>query len=75
MRGERADFIDNFVRGDRYSLLAAITTDGYVACRAVLGSFDSVEFYDFVAEQVVCAYPTTSQVLLTVYWHLSRSPK
>lgn len=32
MRGERADFIDNFVRGDRYSLLAAITTDGYVAC-------------------------------------------
>lgn len=60
---------------DRYSLLASITTDGYVACWAVLGSFDSVEFYDFIAKQVVCAYPTMSQVLLTVYWHFSRSWK
>lgn len=53
MVGERADFVDNFIRGDRYSLLAAITTEGYIASRVVLGSFDSVEFYDFVAEQIV----------------------
>ena len=38
------------------ALLAAITTDGYVACWAVLGSFDSIEFYDFVAEQVVRSF-------------------
>lgn len=66
MRGERADFIDNFVRGERYSLLAAITTNGYVACRAVLGSFDSVEFFDFVAEQVVRPNPTAFKSLVTV---------
>lgn len=53
MWGERTDFIDNFVRSDRHSLLAAIITNGYVACWAVLGSFDSVELYDFVAEQLV----------------------
>jgi transposase len=53
MSGERADFIDNFVRGDRYSMVAAITTDGYVATRVVLGSFNAVEFRDYITEQVV----------------------
>lgn len=53
MSGERADFIDNFVRGDRYSMVAAITTGGYIATRVVLGSFDAVEFHEFITEQVV----------------------
>jgi hypothetical protein len=53
MSGERADFIDNFVRGDRYSMVAAITSGGYIATRVVLGSFDAVEFREFISEQVV----------------------
>jgi len=51
--GERAEFVDVFVRGDRYSLAAALTKDGYIAARAVPGSFDSFEFFDFIAEEVV----------------------
>jgi transposase len=53
MSGEAAHLTDVFVRGDRYSLVAALTRDGYIAAHAVMGSFDSIEFYNFVAEQVV----------------------
>ena len=53
MAGERADFIDNFVRGDRYSMVAAITTGGYVSAHVVLGSFNAEEFRDYITEQVV----------------------
>ena len=53
MSGEPAELKDVFVRGDRYSLVAAITTKGYIASCVVPGSF---EFYDFVAEDVVCIY-------------------
>ena len=35
-------------RGTRYSILLAITVDGYIAVRVVEGSVDSVEFFDFV---------------------------
>lgn len=56
MSGEQAELKDVFVRGDRYSLVAAITTEGYIASRVVPGSFDSFEFYNFVAEEVVCWY-------------------
>jgi len=65
MSGERADFIDNFVRGERYSLVAAMTIDGYIATRVVLGAFDAFEFYDYIAEQVVCLLPTQSMPLVT----------
>jgi hypothetical protein len=54
MSGEQAGLKDVFVRGDRYSLLAAITTKGYITTRVVPGSFDSFEFYNFVAKEVVC---------------------
>jgi len=51
--GERAHFSDVFVRGDRYSLVAAISKKGYIAAEVVQGSFDSYDFFDFIAEQVV----------------------
>jgi hypothetical protein len=54
MSGEQAELKDVFVCGDRYSLLAAITMEGYIATCVVPGSFDSFEFYNFVAEEVVC---------------------
>jgi transposase len=53
MSGEPAVLTDVFARGDRYSLIAAITKDGYIAAHAVPGSFDAFEFYDFIAEDVV----------------------
>ena len=56
MSGEQAELKDVFVRGDRYSLVTAITTEGYIASRVVPGSFYSFEFYDFVAEDVVSVY-------------------
>jgi transposase len=60
--GERAEFRDVFVRGDRYSLVAALARDGYIAAKAVPGSFDSLDFYDFIAEEVVC--------IMSIEWHI-----
>ncbi|KAG1748370.1 uncharacterized protein EDB91DRAFT_1245080 [Suillus paluster] len=44
--GQRAQLSDVFVRGDRYSLCAAMTADSYLATPAVEGWFDAQEFYD-----------------------------
>ncbi|KAG1840396.1 hypothetical protein C8R48DRAFT_577254, partial [Suillus tomentosus] len=41
MAGRRAALTDVFVHGDHYSLVAAITTEGYMAAHVVEGSFDS----------------------------------
>jgi transposase len=54
--GQRAAFTDVFVRGQRYSLAAALSKNGYIATKVVPGSFDSYDFFDFVAEQVVCDF-------------------
>ena len=40
-------------RGTRYSVLPALTVDGYMAVRVVEGSIDGAEFYDFVVNDVV----------------------
>ena len=53
MAGEWADFVDNFVRSDRYSMVAVITTGGYVSAHIVLGSFNAAEFCDYITEQMV----------------------
>ena len=57
MPGECADLVDVFVRGDRYSLLAAMTTEGYIAVNVVPGSHDGLAFFDFIAEEVVESTP------------------
>lgn len=57
LSGERADFVDNFVRGDRYSMVAAITVEGYMSTRVIPGSFDAVEFRDYIVEQIVHVFP------------------
>ncbi len=51
--GQEADLEDVFVRGERYSLIAAMSIDGYIATRVQLGSFDSFGFFDFIIEDVV----------------------
>jgi transposase len=55
MAGRHAALTDVFVHGDRYSLVAAITMEGYMAAHVVEGSFDSENFYTFIATKVVRA--------------------
>ena len=51
--GNRATISANFVRGKRYSMVAALSLDGYEAVRVVSGSVDEEEFLDFIASDVV----------------------
>ena len=44
-----------FVRGDRYSLLAAMSVNGYISTRVVEGSVDTAEFFDFIVGDIVSA--------------------
>jgi hypothetical protein len=60
MIGQMAAFTDVFVRGQRYSLAAAMSKRGYIASKVVPGSFDSFDFFEFISEDVV------SQFLLRV---------
>ena len=62
MKGTSADVRAGFNRGERYSILAAISVNGYVATRIVIGSVDSQEFFDFIVSDVVRAQ---SSVLFT----------
>ena len=42
-----------FVCGERYSLIAAMSVDGYVSTRVVNSSVDTAEFFDFIIGEVV----------------------
>lgn len=54
--GQRAELRDVFVRGDRYLMVAALTIDGYIASQVIPGSLDSIDFLDFIQEQVVIVF-------------------
>ncbi|KAF9642399.1 hypothetical protein BDM02DRAFT_3073261, partial [Thelephora ganbajun] len=41
MKGTSADVHAGFNRGERYSILAAISVNGYISTRVVIGSVDS----------------------------------
>lgn len=51
-KGQDATVSAKFVRGTRYSIIAAITTEGYLATRIVEGSVDGTEFIDYILEEV-----------------------
>lgn len=51
--GQRATIDADFTRGDRWSILPAMTVDGYIAVRVVPGSVDGAEFFDFITTDVV----------------------
>ncbi|KAJ6542171.1 hypothetical protein DFH09DRAFT_856086, partial [Mycena vulgaris] len=51
--GQPAIYSHQFVRDDRYTLTAAMSTHGYIDTRIVLGSMDASEFFDFIVEDVV----------------------
>lgn len=63
MSGQTAELHHVFKRGTRYSVVAALSKEGYIASRVVEGSLDSFEFFDFIAEEVV----SLTQFLLTIY--------
>jgi hypothetical protein len=66
--GMRASSSAQFVRGERYSLNAAMGVDGYISTRVVEGSVDTAEFFDFIVGDVVSISPCdTVFVFLTVY--------
>ncbi|KAL1684457.1 hypothetical protein GGG16DRAFT_25050, partial [Schizophyllum commune] len=51
----------------RYSILPALTLDGYIACRVVEGSVDGEEFFDFIITDVLPqmnAFPLPRSVLI-----------
>ena len=54
--GQRATIRANFVHGDRYRMVAALSLDGCEALCVVPGSVDGEEFLDFIIHDVVCAY-------------------
>jgi hypothetical protein len=51
--GHRATVYANFVRGERYSMVAALSMDGYETMAVVLGSVDGESFYNFIVDDVV----------------------
>jgi transposase len=55
--GVRATIHANFVRGDRYSIAAALSLQGYEAVRVVEGALDGAEFLDFIVQDLVCSPP------------------
>ena len=54
MRGTSANMYAGFNRGERYSILATISVNGYVVTRIIVGSINSLEFFDFIISDVVC---------------------
>jgi hypothetical protein len=53
LSGEDAVLRVSLDRSVRYSILPALTTDGYIAVCAVEGSIDSEEFFDFIVNDLV----------------------
>jgi hypothetical protein len=51
--GQDAEIMAPFIRGQRYSLMAAMSKQGYLATHVVPGSVDSFGFFDFIVEDVV----------------------
>ncbi|KIM76786.1 hypothetical protein PILCRDRAFT_44277, partial [Piloderma croceum F 1598] len=63
----RNDWKDLLRDRTKYSLVAAITTEGYMATQVVPGSLDSFKFYNFIAEDVLPQmnpYPAERSVLV-----------
>jgi hypothetical protein len=56
-------------RGIQYSILPALTLDGYTAICIVEGSIEGKEFFDFVLNEVVGSCPHSCQInmLLTSF--------
>jgi transposase len=65
--GRRATISANFVRGERYSMVAALSLDGYEAVHVVPGSVDGEGFLDFIVNAVVRYTFFCFRFLLTLF--------
>ena len=54
-------------RGQRYSILPALSLDGYMTVRVVEGSVDSTEFFDFIVEDVVRSQHLFMRTITNLY--------
>ena len=74
--GRRATINANFMRGDQFSMAAALSLDGYKAMHVVLGSVDGEEFLDFIVNDVVhfSFYSFWFSIELPVYQLPSMNP-
>ena len=70
-RGHWASIDADFVRGDHYSIVAALSVDGYLATRVVPGSVDGDEFFEFIVEDLVHNSPCSANN----YWVDFSCPK
>ena len=52
--GQAPEFVNPFVHGEHYSLVAAMSTIGYITTQVQPGSFNSFGFFDFIVKEVVC---------------------
>ena len=52
--GNQATIDADFVCGECYSIVAAITVDGYIGTWIASGSVDGDEFFDFIEDVVRC---------------------
>ena len=71
IKGQHAIENVSLNRGIRYSILPALTVDGYMAVRVVKGSIDGAEFFDFILNDVVSLH---GYVLIFAYDFLSSCP-
>ncbi|EPQ61301.1 hypothetical protein GLOTRDRAFT_31261 [Gloeophyllum trabeum ATCC 11539] len=65
--------LHNSSSGDRYSLVAALMKGGCIAASVVPGSFDSYQFFDFIAEEVLPLmnpFPDTRSILVIDNCHI-----
>jgi transposase len=66
MQGQEAHIVGPFIRGQRYSMIAAMSKEGYLAAHVLPGSVDSFGFFDFIVEDVVSGL-VLSIVLVLLY--------
>ena len=52
-KGNQATVSAQFVRGQRYSMVAAMSVEGYIATHIVEGSVDGDEFFEFIVNSMV----------------------
>ena len=71
IKGQHAIENVSLNRGIRYSILPALTVDGYIAVRVVEGSINGAEFFDFILNDVVSLH---GYVLIFAYDFLSSCP-
>jgi hypothetical protein len=55
-QNHQASIDADFVQGDHYSIVTAMSINGYMATQVVPGSVDGDEFFEFIVEDVVSNY-------------------